>query len=48
MNKNNDIHSDFIEKITKVLKLSSQRMMKSKIEKNQSLVIMRDVKIIII
>ena len=36
---------DFLDKIEKGLKLSSERMMQSKIEKNQSLVIMRDGKI---
>ena len=39
---------DFHDKIEKGLKLSSERMMQSKIEKNQSLVIMRDGKIITI
>ena len=39
---------DFLDKIEKGLKLSSERMMQSKIEKNQSLVIMRDGKIITI
>jgi hypothetical protein len=37
---------DFHEKVTKGLKLSFQRMIKSKIEKDQSVVIMRDGKII--
>ena len=39
---------DFHEKIEKGLQLSSERMIKSKIEKNQSVVIMRDGKIITI
>ena len=39
---------DFHEKIARGLKLSSERMIKSKIEKNQSVVIMRDGKIITI
>lgn len=39
---------DFLDKIEKGLKLSSERMMQSKNEKNQSLVIMRDGKIITI
>ena len=39
---------DFFDKIEKGLKLSSERMMQAKIEKNQSLVIMRDGKIITI
>ena len=39
---------DFHQKVTQGLKLSSERMIKSKIEKNQSVVIMRDGKIITI
>lgn len=39
---------DFHEKVTKGLKLSFQRMIKSKIEKDQSVVIMRDGKVITI
>lgn len=39
---------DFFEKVTKGLKLSFERMIQSKIEKNQSLVIMREGKIITI
>ena len=41
--KNN---SEFISKVLKGLKLSSERMIQSKIEKNQSVVIMRDGKVI--
>jgi hypothetical protein len=40
--------SSFIDKVVKGLKLSSKRMIETKIEKNQSLVIMRDGKIITI
>jgi hypothetical protein len=39
---------DFFEKVSKGLKLSFERMVQSKIEKNQSLVIMREGKIITI
>ena len=39
---------DFFEKVSKGLKLSFEKMIQSKIEKNQSLVIMRDGKIITI
>jgi hypothetical protein len=39
---------DFFEKVSKGLKLSFERMIQTKIEKNQSLVIMRDGKIITI
>lgn len=39
---------DFHEKDTKGLKLSFERMIQSKIEKNQSVVIMREGKIITI
>lgn len=39
---------DFFEKVSKGLKLSFERMIQSKIEKNQSLVIMREGKIITI
>lgn len=42
------VHSDFITKVIHGLKLSSERMIQSKIEKNQSVVIMRDGKIITI
>ena len=41
-------HSSFVNKVLKGLKLSSERMIKSKIEKDQSVVIMRDGKIITI
>lgn len=41
-------NSSFINKVIKGLKLSSERMIQSKIEKNQSLVIMREGKIITI
>lgn len=37
---------DFHEKVTNGLKLSFKKMIQSKIEKNQSVVIMRDGKII--
>lgn len=37
---------DFHDKVTKGLKLSFERMIQSKIEKNQSVVIMRDGKVI--
>lgn len=39
---------DFFEKVSKGLKISFEKMVQSKIEKNQSLVIMRDGKIITI
>ena len=39
---------DFFEKVSKGLKLSFERMVQSKIEKNQSLVIMRDGKVVTI
>jgi len=39
---------DFFEKVSRGLKLSFERMIQTKIEKNQSLVIMRDGKIITI
>lgn len=39
-------HSEFISKVLKGLKLSSERIIQSKIEKNQSVVIMRDGKVI--
>lgn len=39
---------DFHEKVAKGLKLSFERMIQSKIEKNQSIVIMRDGKVITI
>lgn len=41
-----DSHSDFINKVLKGLKLSSERMIQTKIEKDQSVVIMRDGKVI--
>lgn len=41
-------HSDFINKVLKGLQLSSERMIQSKIEKDQSVVIMRDGKVITI
>lgn len=40
--------SDFSEKVIKGLKLVSQKLIQTKIEKNQSLVIMRDGKVITI
>ena len=39
---------DFHDKVTKGLKLSFERMIQSKIEKDQSVVIMRDGKVITI
>lgn len=48
MKERKESHSEFITKVLKGLKLSSERMIKSKIEKNQSLVIMRDGKVITI
>lgn len=38
--------SEFSEKVMKGLKIVSQRLIQSKIEKNQSLVIMRDGKVV--
>ena len=40
--------SDFSEKVMRGLKLVSQKLIQSKIEKNQSLVIMRDGKVVTI
>ena len=40
--------SDFMEKVTKGLKFSYERLIQSKIEKNQSVVIMHDGKVITI
>lgn len=40
--------SEFSEKVMKGLKIVSQRLIQSKIEKNQSLVIMRDGKVVTI
>jgi hypothetical protein len=48
MKDKKESHSKFISKVLKGLKLSSERMIQSKIEKNQSVVIMRDGKIITI
>lgn len=48
MSKEKGSHSEFISKVLKGLKLSTERMIQSKIEKNQSLVIMRDGKLITI
>ena len=48
MIEKNESHSEFISKVLKGLKLSSERMMQSKIEKNQSVVIMRDGKVVIV
>ena len=48
MKKHKETHSEFISKVLKGLKLSSERMIKSKIEKNQSMVIMRDGKVVIV
>ena len=41
-------HSDFANKVLKGLKLSFERMIQSKIEKDQSIVIMRDGKVVTI
>ena len=38
--------SDFMEKVTKGLKISYERLIQSKIEKNQSMVIMHNGKVI--
>ena len=38
--------SDFIDKVTKGLKVSYKRLIQTKIEKDQSVVIMRDGKVI--
>ena len=38
--------SDFIEKVTKGLKISYERLIQSKIEKNQSVVIMQKGKVV--
>lgn len=43
--KRKESHSEFISKVLKGLKLSSERMIQSKIEKNQSLVVMREGKV---
>ena len=43
-----DRHSEFLENVTQGLKLSYERMIKGKIEKNQSVVIMRNGKAITI
>mgnify|MGYP000376667618 CR=1 FL=1 len=40
--------SDFMEKVTKGLKISYEKLIQSKIEKNQSMVIMHNGKIITI
>ena len=40
--------SDFMEKVAKGLKISYEKLIQSKIEKNQSMVIMRDGKILTI
>ena len=40
--------SDFMEKVTKGLKISYEKLIKIKIERNQSIVIMREGKIITI
>lgn len=44
MQKNN--RSNFVTKVIKGLKVSSERMIQSKIEKNQSVVIMKNGKLI--
>ncbi len=46
MKDKKESHSKFISNVVKGLKLSSERMIQTKIEKNQSVVIMRDGKII--
>lgn len=48
MKTEKESHSEFLEKVIRGLKLSSERMIKSKIEKNQSVVIMRNGKVITI
>lgn len=48
MKKEKNMSSDFHKKIVKGLELTYEKLIKSKIEKNQSLVIMRDGKIITI
>lgn len=48
MSKKTNKSDEFHEKVMKGLKLSYQRLIQSKIEKNQSLVIMRDGKVITI
>ena len=48
MKNKRDSHNEFINKVTQGLKLSHEKMIKSKIEKNQSVVIMRDGKIVTI
>ena len=48
MKNKRDSHNEFIDKVIQGLKLSSEKMIKSKIEKNQSVVIMRDGKIVTI
>lgn len=48
MKKKENNQSDFSEKVLKGLKLVSQRLIQSKIEKNQSVVIMHDGKVITI
>ena len=46
MAKRETAKSDFSDKVLKGLKLVSQRLIQSKIEKDQSVVIMRDGKVI--
>lgn len=48
MKKEASKQSDFIQKVTKGLKLSYKQLIKSKIEKNQSVVIMHNGKMITI
>jgi hypothetical protein len=48
MTKKAKNNSEFSERVMKGLKIVSQRLIQSKIEKNQSLVIMRDGKVITI
>lgn len=46
MNVKENKQSDFITKVTKGLKISYERLIQSKIEKNQSMVIMHNGKVI--
>ena len=46
MSNKNSKSDEFHEKVMRGLKLSYERMIQSKIEKNQSMVIMRDGKVI--
>lgn len=48
MKNKENLKSDFHEKVIKGLELTYKRLVQSKIEKNQSLVIMRDGKVVTI